>query len=60
MCVFGKQKHFCRLLFKKQTVDKPKFMEYFSFYKLFSTDIHFSYIPNKEYGLSFISIIEMV
>lgn len=34
MCMFSKQKHFCKLLFKKQTVDKPKSMIYYSFYKL--------------------------
>lgn len=57
MCLFGKQKYFCRLLFKKQTVDKPKSMMYYSFYELCSIDIHFSYIPNKDYGLSYINII---
>lgn len=55
MCMFGKQKHFFRLLFKKQTVDKPKSMMYYSFYELYPIDIHFSYIPNKEHGLSYIS-----
>jgi len=59
MCLFGKQMHFCRLLFKKQTVDKPKSMKYFLFYKLYLADIHFSYIPNKGYGLRFMNIVKM-
>lgn len=57
MCLFGKQKYFCGLLFKKQTVHIPKSMMYYSFYKLCSIDIHFSYIPDKDNGSSYINIV---